>query len=177
MSRIESNCRPRDSIRDILSCGVDFLDIYIDIGWTGDETEPERAAVSDLIHDFSAVRIVAATESARSPASMRQLSRLVPASRMVLGLDYRGGELISQIATEHAWVELADQLNITGILVLDLQSVGTSRGVVTTEICRRVKRKMPAASILSGGGIRDADDVKQLIDAGCAGCLVATALM
>lgn len=177
LDAIESREQQFKTIAEILSCGAGFQDVYLDIGWTGDEDAAACAAVSSLANDFSSLRIVAATESASSLESARTLSRLVPARRMILGLDYRGGQLISDVADEPTWLKVAAQLNVAGVLVLDLQSVGTSQGVVTSEICRRVKQTVPNASIFSGGGIRNAQDVTQLLEAGCVGCLVATALM
>jgi phosphoribosylformimino-5-aminoimidazole carboxamide ribotide isomerase len=166
-----------DLIGEIVSRGVGWQEVHVDIGWTGDETQAQRRAVGRLLERFPTLRIIAATESARALDSLRELTQMVPASRLALGLDYRAGQLLGSAADEQTWLEVAAELNITSVVALDLGAVGRQQGVTTEEICRRVKQRLPAASLLSGGGIRSAADAQQLIEAGCSGCLVATALL
>lgn len=177
LDAIETQSLQMARIRQILTLRLGFRTIMVDIGWTGKEDSLTRSAIFALAEEFSMLRIVAATESATSLDAIGTLTDSISAARIVLSLDYRGGRLISEVADETTWIETAQQWGIGGVLVLDLQAVGTSAGVATAEICQRVKRRNPKTAILSGGGIRSADDVRQLIHAGCDSCLVATALL
>ncbi len=177
LDAIEKQSPQFDSIHQVLAEGVDFIEIYLDIGWRGDQRASVRSAVTQLAGRFGGVRIIAATESACSPDALETLATCVSAGRIVLGLDYRGGQLVARHGDESTWIGLAKQAEVGGVLALDLESVGTAGGVITTEICRRIRQQMPSATLLSGGGIRTAADAGQLIDAGCNRCLVATALL
>jgi phosphoribosylformimino-5-aminoimidazole carboxamide ribotide isomerase len=62
------------------------------------------------------------------------------------------------------------------LIVLDLAAVGVGAGVPTLDLCRRLRQKYPKLQLVSGGGVRGVDDLKQLRDAGCDYALVASAL-
>ena len=176
LDAIETQSPQTELIRQILACDLGFCDIVIDLGWTGDEHSATQSAILELAADYPALWIVAATESAKSLHSIARLAESVSAQRIILGMDYRGGRLISDFGDESAWFDEAQRLKVGGILVLDLQAVGTSAGAATAEICHRIRPQFPHTAVLSGGGIRSARDVRQLIRAGCDKCLVATAL-
>jgi phosphoribosylformimino-5-aminoimidazole carboxamide ribotide isomerase len=148
----------------------------VDIGWTGDEDDGKDREVAKLSAKYPHMLWIAATESARWVAALEKLAGSVGPARALIGLDYRGGELIAEDGDERSWIEHAVQLQCGGAVILDLASVGTSRGPSTLEICRRVRRLGPTLPLYSGGGIRSADDVRLLTEAGCDRCLVATAL-
>jgi phosphoribosylformimino-5-aminoimidazole carboxamide ribotide isomerase len=61
------------------------------------------------------------------------------------------------------------------VIVLDLARVGTSSGPDVALIAE-LHAGFPDIELLAGGGVRDADDLCALADAGAAGALVATAL-
>jgi phosphoribosylformimino-5-aminoimidazole carboxamide ribotide isomerase len=54
--------------------------------------------------------------------------------------------------------------------------VGVARGPGPAGICETVRNAFPDLELLTGGGVRDWDDVKRLEDAGVDGVLVASAL-
>jgi len=152
----------------------------IDIGWTGkaNQTVTDRiGSVSDMYPHF---RWVAATESMVSSCSLEQLVELVSADRTLLGLDFFQGNLLGSGRAGDLgmgdWIDTARRLAVAGSVILDLAGVGLTSGPMTTEICRSVKAIAPEWTLLSGGGIRSAQDVCSLLDAGCDRCLVATAL-
>jgi phosphoribosylformimino-5-aminoimidazole carboxamide ribotide isomerase len=62
------------------------------------------------------------------------------------------------------------------VIVLDLARVGTSSGPDVALIAE-IHAAFPDLELLAGGGVRDADDLRALADAGAAGALVATALL
>ena len=62
------------------------------------------------------------------------------------------------------------------ILAIDLARVGAGGGVDLT-LVQRLRAVVPAVTLLVGGGVRDAEDLSRLADAGCDGALVATSLL
>jgi uncharacterized protein related to proFAR isomerase len=61
------------------------------------------------------------------------------------------------------------------VIVLDLARVGTSAGP-DVRLIAEIHAASPDLQLLAGGGVRDADDLRALGEAGAAGALVATAL-
>lgn len=177
LDAIETGTPQIDSISRVLSDGERFESVLLDAGWRGDPA-PDSAGqmiVTRFADRFANLRFVAATESAISLQTLDVLTQRVSAARIILSLDHRGGQLIGPADLDR-WVDAAERLAIDQLLVLDLEAVGTSRGAATTELCRQVKTLAPVSRLLSGGGIRCAQDVRQLLSAGCDQCLVATAL-
>jgi phosphoribosylformimino-5-aminoimidazole carboxamide ribotide isomerase len=99
----------------------------------------------------------------------------------VFSLDLLGGRPLTQIKAWADWSaeRIADQMaqwRVATMIVLDLAGVGVGQGVPTLDLCRRLRAKYPKLQLVSGGGVRDVDDLKQLRDAGCDYALVASAL-
>ncbi|MCG8650222.1 MAG: HisA/HisF-related TIM barrel protein, partial [Pirellulales bacterium] len=114
--------------------------------------------------------------SAGSAQALEQLCQRVDPARVVLGLDYFGGQLLGYHGDEADWLRRAAGLGVRRALVLDLRSVGTAAGVATAAICRRIRRQFPQLALLSGGGIRSREDFEELVLAGCQWVLIGTAL-
>ncbi len=161
---------------DAVCRGVDSSNVLVDPGWIGKEKAESCHAVGVLAERHSNINWIAATESAGTIGAVAEIAELVSPQRVLVGLDYRNGQLIAGAASESEWIQAATELECCGVVVLDLASVGTASGPSTMEICRRIKRLAPSLSVFSGGGVRTAQDVEALIDAGCDRCLVATAL-
>ncbi len=155
------------------ACG---REVVIDVGWTGNPSERKVRAIMSCAERFPNVRWVAATESLGGTKSLSEFADLLGSENVILGLDFRAGELITPDIALESWVARAVKLEIGGILVLDLASVGTRGGVATIETCRHVRELAPGQTLLSGGGIRSIEDMESLFEAGCDRCLVATAL-
>ena len=63
------------------------------------------------------------------------------------------------------------------MIVLDLAGVGAEAGVPTIPLCQRLRAVHgPEIEIITGGGVRNADDLRALEAAGVDGVLVASAL-
>lgn len=121
-------------------------------------------------------RLIVATESARSLHDLDRLVERVPAKHVLLGMDYRDERLISDVGDEAAWLEKANQLGISGTVVLDVKSVGTGQSASAIRHCADIKQIAPLLTIYAGGGVRNANDLAALQAAGCDWILVATAL-
>ena len=149
-----------------------FQETIIDIGWNGDASE-----ISSLISsDHPSMRWVVSTESAPSHRCLRDACKVIQPNRVLLGLDYRQGQLVSQSDDEIAWVEASRGLGLGGVVVLDLADVGTGSGGSTAPICKRIRRSFHRSLVYSGGGIRKAENAQSLFHAGCDLCLVATSI-
>ena len=62
------------------------------------------------------------------------------------------------------------------IIVLDLADVGMAAGNQSLSVCQEIRRKWPDVKLITGGGVRGHSDLEALVDAGCDGALVASAL-
>ena len=62
------------------------------------------------------------------------------------------------------------------LLVLDLQRVGVGSGIGTEDLCSHLISRYSDLELITGGGVRDAADLRRLKDLGIAGVLVASAL-
>jgi phosphoribosylformimino-5-aminoimidazole carboxamide ribotide isomerase len=62
------------------------------------------------------------------------------------------------------------------MIVLDLAGVGVGRGVPTHTLCRQLLEDFPRLELMTGGGVRNADDLARLQTLGVGGVLIASAL-
>ena len=60
--------------------------------------------------------------------------------------------------------------------VLDLTRVGVAAGPVTSKTCCALRAQHDWCELISGGGVRNVDDLRALERAGCDAALIATAL-
>lgn len=65
---------------------------------------------------------------------------------------------------------------VRSLIVLDLAGVGEGLGVPTVELCRAVRALSAEVEIITGGGVRNGDDLALLAEASVDGVLVASAL-
>jgi phosphoribosylformimino-5-aminoimidazole carboxamide ribotide isomerase len=68
------------------------------------------------------------------------------------------------------------ECGVRSLIVLDLAGVGEGRGVPTLDLCRAVRAMSPDVELITGGGVRHADDLEALEAAGVNGVLIASAL-
>ncbi len=149
--------------------------LWIDIGLA------DGARVRDLAELASDVRseIVPIIGLESLPTSDELVAWAQVLEGAALSLDLRGGVAITSIA---AWrndspidiVVRAADCGLRRMILLDLASVGSSNGCPTLELCQRVRAKCPGLEIVTGGGVRDADDLRRLEEAGADAALVGT---
>ncbi|QDT03647.1 1-(5-phosphoribosyl)-5-[(5-phosphoribosylamino)methylideneamino] imidazole-4-carboxamide isomerase [Rubripirellula lacrimiformis] len=162
---------------------AELLDIYagcevlVDLGWRNPSRIEIVSAMNVLVARSEHVSFIAATESAESLVSVPQMADIVPADRCFLGLDFRNGQLNVPSGSQADWIDAAADARFAGVVVLDVAEVGMRRGPVTATRCREIADDFPQFRVYTGGGIRSLDDAKRLVDAGCRGCLVGTALL
>ncbi|QDU20528.1 HisA/HisF-related TIM barrel protein [Urbifossiella limnaea] len=113
--------------------------------------------------------------------SLLLVSRLSPFWCGV-SIDMRERQLLGDPA---AWGGTSDPVEVAAraydagaafLVLLDLARVGTGVGPGTESLVSAVKRRVPRANLVAGGGVRSWDDVRKLGDAGADAVLVASAL-
>jgi phosphoribosylformimino-5-aminoimidazole carboxamide ribotide isomerase len=139
----------------------------------------DAAAVRRLL-ELGAGRVVIGTETLVNEAALERLRRELPDAPLVLSLDLRAGRLLSpdpelvQLGAVEALARLAPS-GVREVIVLDLERIGSGAGpdvALVRELCAHFAE----LELLAGGGVRHADDLYALAEAGAAGALVATAL-
>lgn len=162
--------------RELLERG---LDVLIDAGCRtaarGDELASFRAA------DRSLAGIVVALETLRSTADLASLLQVIGRERLVFSLDLKHGRPLTQpgVWSDQSPREIAATVVAHGVrqlIVLDLAAVGTYGGGATLELCRELRAAHPDLKIISGGGVRDQQDLAAFEQAGVDEVLVASAL-
>ncbi|WP_300609501.1 HisA/HisF-related TIM barrel protein [Methanohalophilus sp.] len=112
--------------------------------------------------------------------SMDTIARISEAypKKTIVSIDRKGGKVLSSsgdVPEDPLKVlELLNTFDLKDVIYLDMDGVGTSRGVD-----KYLLRKMVCLSdndLLLGGGVKDMDDIKTLNDIGLSGALVATAV-
>ncbi len=138
-------------------------------------SEPGRARA---LLDLGAHRLVVGTETLPGADALDRLLR--EHAELVLSVDLRDGRALSphpELAGLSA-LDAVARLHRTGlreVIVLDLARVGSGTGP-DLGLIAELHAAFPRLELLAGGGVRDADDLRALADAGAAGALVATAL-
>jgi phosphoribosylformimino-5-aminoimidazole carboxamide ribotide isomerase len=139
----------------------------------------EAAAVRRLL-ELGVARVVIGTETLADAAALERLRAEVPDAPLVLSLDLRAGRVVSpdaelaRLGAAEALARLAPSAPWE-VIVLDLARVGSNAGPELT-LVRQLRARFPELALLAGGGVRNADDLRDLAEAGAAGALVATAI-
>jgi phosphoribosylformimino-5-aminoimidazole carboxamide ribotide isomerase len=114
-------------------------------------------------------------------AALRPLVDVIGANRIVLSLDLKAGQPLTDVAMWRAMAPLAIAESaiasgVSRLIVLDLANVGVDEGVGTLALCQELRARHPQIEIIAGGGVRGPDDLAQMASAGCNAALVASAL-
>jgi HisA/HisF family protein len=139
----------------------------------------DAAGVRQLL-DLGAARVVIGTETLADPAALERLRAELPEAPLVLSLDLRAGRVLSpdaelaQLGAAAALARLVES-GVREVIVLDLALVGSGAGP-DVALMRELHAGFPELELLAGGGVRNADDLRDLAEAGAAGALVATAI-
>lgn len=158
-------------IAELVRCGVTLM---VDRGVRTAED------VQELL-DLNVHQVVVALETLQQPQDLADLIRQFGAQQLILSLDLKHGQLQTQCPEWQSSnpVQLAvllHQLGLHSIIVLDIAAVGTNSGTPTLSLCREVRTQLPHVALVTGGGIRNSEDIQQLQQAGADGVLIASAL-
>jgi phosphoribosylformimino-5-aminoimidazole carboxamide ribotide isomerase len=183
----------RDLYRQLASDGFRLV---IDAGL-------READDAEGVVEAGAEAVVAGLETLAGPDALREMCDRIGPRRVVFSLDLKDGKPLgnlgpwgnsraSGIGATHtadagankSQVILAPALDIAAraiacgvrrMIVLDLGQVGIGQGVGTLELCGAIRAQHRNVEIVTGGGVRDLDDLQAIAAAGVAGALVASA--
>lgn len=168
---------------DMLRWGTSEFDIRILPEWNGtiflDAGGLGREPPDARFREIAAFEVGARSEFVRE--SFQQHRAVKPPA---FSVDLRDGLLVG------AWAEwglrtpkdalgLVDrvwEIGFRTVIVLDVARVGVGSGTGTEALCAAIRERYPAMEIITGGGIRNWDDVNRLADCGIDGVLVASAI-
>jgi phosphoribosylformimino-5-aminoimidazole carboxamide ribotide isomerase len=153
------------------------LGLWIDAG-LGDL---DRARDLAALPSSTATRIIAGLESLPSRALLIELLDAIGRERLVFSLDLQDGRPLARAAEWAGRDALsigrdALALGVRSMIILDLAAVGMGGGSRTEALARSFRQIDSQAELIGGGGVRWADDLAKLEQAGYDVALVATAL-
>ena len=156
-------------IRAIAGLG---LAVWLDAG-IAEAADAARAVTQ------GASRVIVGTETLRDPGDLVGIVAAATGA-CALSLDLRHGQLLGgSPAVEQleplTLAAMAWEAGVRSFIVLDLARVGSGEGA-RLDTARALRRQLPAAELIVGGGVRDRADLVTLRDGGFQGALVATAL-
>ena len=161
-----------DEFKSITRLGIH---IWLDAGII------DEAIANGFLHENENSKVIFCLETLPELRTLQRLISNAPRDRVVFSLDLKAGMPITrdpaakQLSAETI-AAFAVDTGFTSMIVLDLAAVGTTSGLQTIELCRRLKSRNPELELVSGGGVRNIQDVQRYLDAGCHRVLVATAL-
>ncbi len=161
------------SVIDELAATVSRL--WIDIGLADVDRVQQLAAFAHTA--ATEVLPIVGLESLLRADDLRAWCAWLPGA--ALSLDLRRGIPVTRVP---AWrqvspleiVAAAVQCGLERVIVLDLASVGSSAGCPTLAWCRRLRAIHPGLEIITGGGVRGAEDLRAIEAAGADAALVGT---
>lgn len=137
--------------------------------------------------DAGAQRVVLGSVAIRDPDSVCGWLRRFGAERLVLALDTRQDDDGAWRLPVLGWTQPS---SAELFALLDRYADAGARHLLCTDIARdgmlggpnvdfytRVRVRYPALAVQASGGIRDADDLAALREAGCAGAIIGKALL
>ncbi len=131
--------------------------------------------------DAGAARVIIGLETLGGPRMLATLSDEFGWSRMIFSLDLNQGQ---PLTTPSLWLDptpqgiarTASDSGARQMIVLDLASVGEAAGPSTLALCSQIREALPDFQLITGGGIRDAGDLRCLKSLGVWGVLLSTSL-
>lgn len=168
LDAIASQPLQADTLRRIGALGAA---LWVDAGIaTADDTKPVLMA--------GAQTLVVGLETLASFDALANICTL-STRPVAFSLDLRAGTPMNGALGSHSPEAIARKAVDAGaqrIIVLDVARVGVGGGP-DFDLLRRIRPVVPGAQLLAGGGVRGIGDLRQLADIGCAGALVASALL
>ena len=139
----------------------------------------DSAAASRLL-EAGAARIIVGTETLTDIDSLRTIRMVLPAAQLLVSVDMDDHGVLSRCSELSgrpplAAIDLLANEEVTEVILLALRHVGTGAGP-DLETLRAVRGAFPDLRLITGGGVRTAEDLRALAEAGADGVLLATAL-
>lgn len=140
------------------------------------------AGINDIekanrVLENGASQIIIGTETLDRLNFVRESLEYFGRDRVIVSLDLMNGKVLSKSHDVNEiipFIETLEKIGINELIVLDLSRVGAESGVnliVIKEVLNRIKIK-----ILTGGGVRNINDLEELNSLGIDAALVSTAI-
>ena len=131
--------------------------------------------------DSGVSQVVVALETLPSPQFLSDVLSIADAEQIVFSLDLKQGKPLTLLREwqNTSAAEIAQTAIDSGhrnFIVLDLAMVGTGQGLSTLSLCSSVRRLLPQAQVITGGGVSDIEDLRKLQDTDVDAVLIASAL-
>lgn len=169
LDAITGGRQPAETIREMASLG---MPIWADAGVSG--VDAARVALAD-----GASRVIVGLETLTSFDALADICAVLGSDRVAFSLDLRDGVPMRSPGLPDGEPEdlasCAAAAGVGAIVAIDLRRVGSAAGL-DMPLLARLRRAVAGVTLLAGGGVRTADDVARLAEAGCDGVLLATAL-
>ncbi len=125
--------------------------------------------------------VIAALESCRATADLSQIFGVLGVRLGLFSLDLMDGVPKTQMPSwrdlsAEAIAQFVLEVGFRRLIVLDLADVGVHRGPRTLTLCRKLRAARPDLELITGGGIRDGDDLNHVACSGCDAAMIASAL-
>jgi len=155
--------------------------LWLDVGTNS------RASLQQLAQHIplnSVHRIIVGLEGCPDLSVLESIQSMVSPDQLAFSLDLNQGTPLLPAHASEAWAnatawEIAQQVlefGVASLIVLDLAAVGMGSGTPTQLLCSTIRDSYPELELITGGGIRDVEDLQQLEEVGCEGVLIASAL-
>ena len=134
------------------------------------------------LQDMENVHLIVGTETCDGPLGLSRIIDQWPRSRIAVSIDLFSGMLTGNLSSwDHKsyprrLVELIVDFDISNYIIIDVAYVGTKRDTNTLYLCEYVKRLVPDADVMTGGGVRSRQNLKFLLDFCVDAVLCATAI-
>jgi phosphoribosylformimino-5-aminoimidazole carboxamide ribotide isomerase len=205
-SRLVGSCDPRAIARafrehfglqtlyvadlDAILHGRPNLEIYRDLAADGFSLLVD-AGVRDIqsakmLLNVGAQSIIAGLESIPSPCFLQELITECGSDKIIFSLDLKRGQPLSDSPEWHGMAALeigrqALNCGVRRLIVLDIAQVGIAEGISTLPLCSQIRQVangdgISTIELITGGGIRDVQDLQSLVLSGMDGVLIASAL-
>lgn len=144
-----------------------------------------RARDVAALKSLQGLSIVAGLETLTAPQELGQLVQDWGPQQTVFSLDLKQGKPVVSAAQDNEFtmiddpltiVELSIQQGIQRLILLDLAQVGTGKGTGTEKLCQTIRNGHSELQLITGGGIRNKEDLLEQEKWGANGVLVASAL-
>lgn len=152
----------------------DGFELWIDAGL-------RSLAEANRLLNLRADKVIVGLETIPDVGLLSALVEEFGASRIVFSLDLQSGR---PMLGRSKWPDVSPlglarsvlRAGVTQLIVLDLASVGEQRGPSTLALCQSIREIAPQIRLITGGGVRGANDLQTLQAEGIDGVLLATAL-
>ncbi len=124
-------------------------------------------------------KVIVGTETLHSLNNLKKILQAIPPENLIVSLDLKYGKILTKAKDLSTVSPLEavlcfERLGVLELIVLELTKVGSESGVRTNLLQNIIQNT--SIPIITGGGARNIQDLRELKDAGIAGVLIATAL-